>query len=680
MTLLAQALAEPALYAAWQKVEANGGMAGVDGVTIESYSAKLFGRLITLKKDLEQGRYVPMPLLEFPIPKDNGKIRYLAVPTVRDRVIQTAVARVLGPKLDAQFEDPSYGYRPGRSVQQAIARVADYRDQGYQWVVDADITTFFDNIDHDILMAKLAQAVPDDDSLWPLIRMWLAAVVQPAMAEQSRLLTKGVPQGSPLSPLLANLYLDGFDEAIIDASLRLVRFADDFLILCRQREDAEDALELTETVLQQLKLKLNPEKTQITHFEQGIQFLGVRFIKDLMTAEDPDAAPWLIPKAPDDVPASLPQTTQQQPEQQSSHVSRLEEEPEWQDEADAWRHHTENTIEDTLQRTLYIHEQGLKLLKEGERLVVARKREMVTSIPLYRLDHIVIHGNALISTALLRFSQQERIAIHFNHLNGSPAAQLGHAKGSVVLQQEQHIKLADPQWKMHFARAHVSAKIANMRAVIRRYNRRREDPALWQLEHAMAQMAEKAKYSKELEVLRGTEGMATRYYFQAFKLLLPEAWQFEGRNRQPPADAINCLLSYGYGVLYNSINAFLTRRGLSPWIGTLHAIKHGHAALASDMMEEYRAPVIDVIVLQWAMQNGNQPETLFHDPNANRLVLTPEARKAFIEQFEARLRATAKHPKLKRSHNYQYLMHWQINHYAKVLLGQDETYTPFYIK
>lgn len=211
--LLRQALTLTRLHEAFARVSANHGQAGVDGVEIESFAAELASRLAGLRADVLGQRYQPAPLKRIWLPRPGKAPRPLGVPTVRDRVLQTAVAQTITPLLEAEFEECSYAYRQGRSVRMAVERIGVLQRQGYAWVVEADIERFFDCIPHPRLLAELRAVVPDEE-LVALVGLWLTAPVQDgATLAQSSL---GVPQGAPISPLLANLYLDHLDEAMID--------------------------------------------------------------------------------------------------------------------------------------------------------------------------------------------------------------------------------------------------------------------------------------------------------------------------------------------------------------------------------------------------------------------------------------------------------------------------------
>lgn len=180
-------------------------------------------------------------------------------------------------QLLMKFEDVSFAYRKGRSVKLAVHRIRDLREQGYRYVVEADIDSYFDNINHDLLMTKVASLIPDEKVI-KLIEQWVRAEVYDG--RQVYKLEKGIPQDTVLSPMLANLFLDEFDEAIISNGFKLVRYSDDFIILSKTYNDAERALELTEDMLNQMEITLDEEDTHITEFKSGFKFLGVVFMQD----------------------------------------------------------------------------------------------------------------------------------------------------------------------------------------------------------------------------------------------------------------------------------------------------------------------------------------------------------------------------------------------------------------
>lgn len=264
---------------AWKRVKANRGSGGVDKVSIAQFAKNKGQNLREMHRVLRNKKYKPMPARRAYIPKpDKGK-RPLGIPTIRDRIVQQALLNTFErfDVFESKFLDCSYGFRPKRNAHQAIEEVERLRDQGYAWAVDADIEGFFDAVDHKLLM-KLVEEEVSDGSVLKLISLFLKAGV---MEEQRFLATTlGTPQGGVISPLLANIYLHPFDTEITGKGHKLVRYADDFLVLCKSREEAEKALADVREALARLRLSLSDEKTRLAHFSEGVQFLGFEIFEE----------------------------------------------------------------------------------------------------------------------------------------------------------------------------------------------------------------------------------------------------------------------------------------------------------------------------------------------------------------------------------------------------------------
>jgi len=275
--LIDKVFALETLKAAWTKVQANDGAAGVDGQSIERFAAKADDYLAELSAALREGSYRPQAVKRVEIPKEDGKTRPLGIPTVKDRIVQQAVRLVIEPIFEAGFRDESYGFRPGRGCHDALREVDGLIKDGYTFVVDADLAGYFDSIPHDRLMARVEAKVSDGRVL-DLIRGWLKADILKGLETWTP--TRGSPQGAVISPLLANIYLDPLDAFVARRGYRMVRYADDFVILCRTHTEAESALADVRAWVNENGLALHPEKTQVGDCRQpgqGFEFLGYRF-------------------------------------------------------------------------------------------------------------------------------------------------------------------------------------------------------------------------------------------------------------------------------------------------------------------------------------------------------------------------------------------------------------------
>ena len=277
-SLIDKVYAPANLFASYAKVAANGGAAGVDHVTVEDFTKRLSRNLEKLAAQLQDGTYRPQAVRRVNIPKPGTQeTRPLGIPTVRDRVVQGALRHVLEPIFERQFAETSYGFRPGRGCKDALRRVDRLLKQGYRYTVDVDLKSYFDSIPHDKLLDEVHKHVADGRVL-ALIEAFLKAEILDGMRHWTP--ESGAPQGAVLSPLLSNLYLNDLDRGMARSGYEMTRYADDLVIQCRTREEAERALAAVEAWTRARGLALHPTKTKIVDAQsEGFEFLGYRFVK-----------------------------------------------------------------------------------------------------------------------------------------------------------------------------------------------------------------------------------------------------------------------------------------------------------------------------------------------------------------------------------------------------------------
>jgi RNA-directed DNA polymerase len=272
--LLERILSRPNMLKAWERVKANQGAPGIDNMPVEDFMAFAREHWVMIRASLLAGTYLPLPVKRVEIPKPTGGTRPLGIPTVLDRLIQQAIAQVLLPIFDPSFSRSSFGFRPGRSAHEAVYQVCDYIRKGYRIAVDADLSKFFDTVDHDVLMCRVGKKIRDKRVLSLIGKYLRAGVMIKGRRQETR---KGVPQGGPLSPLLANILLDDLDKELEQRGHCFARYADDFVILVKSRRAGQRVMAgITPFLERKLKLRINQEKSQVASTNE-ITFLGFTF-------------------------------------------------------------------------------------------------------------------------------------------------------------------------------------------------------------------------------------------------------------------------------------------------------------------------------------------------------------------------------------------------------------------
>lgn len=276
MRLIEMILSEENLKEAIRRVKSNKGVPGVDKMTVYEIDTYFEENMEDIKQSILDKKYKPQPVKRVYIPKPNGKKRPLGIPTVRDRVIQQAIAQVLSNIYDDKFSDNSYGFRPNRSAHHAITKTLEYLNEGYDWVIDLDIEAYFDTVNHDKLISILRENVNDSTTLHLIRKFLQAGIMEDGLIKSS---TIGMPQGGPLSPILSNIYLDKFDKELEERGLHFVRYADDSNIFVKSEMSANRVMKsVTSWLERKLFLKVSATKTKVVRPTRS-NFLGFSYVK-----------------------------------------------------------------------------------------------------------------------------------------------------------------------------------------------------------------------------------------------------------------------------------------------------------------------------------------------------------------------------------------------------------------
>lgn len=674
--LFEQIIHPASLHAAWRKVRSNRGAAGGDGVTVEQFEQERDVNLARLALELKAGLYRPGPLRNVDIPKRGGPgMRTLDIPCIVDRVAQTAVATVLGELIEPHLEESSYAYRPGRSAAQAVARVASLRRQGFTWVVEGDIRAFFDEIPHKPLLDVFSKYAPDAD-LIDLIELWLESFADDGV---------GLAQGSPISPVLANLYLDAVDEAIESKGVRLVRFADDFVLLTRSEAQAHGALERMSALLAQYCLRLHPDKTRIVPFEQAFRFLGALFVRSIVIEDSKEEPPHstTAPKlarrlgtAPSDeeLEAAGPATTltsnliRRQQVAASETVEPIE--------------NDENNFEEAsphAARVLYMLEAERTLGVSGACFAVLDEGREIALLPGKRLGRIEVGPGAAITDAALRLALAWRTPIYF--LDGYGRTD-GMLLPGLAPKPELHLSQAalclDPERRLTVACSLVAGRLHNQRTLLKRLNQRRKLRIVAEACDRIEHVCRKVPSAETLSELMGMEGQGTADYWPALSACLLHGWKLKTRERHGddgPFGPVNAVLNWTASLLTRDLSAIVHRVGLHPGISTLHTTGGDREACVFDLIEEFRAPLAEGLTVYLFNNRILQAED-FTELEDGRCRVASGAGSKLIRTYEKWLARIVKSPRQGTRISWRALMEEQA--YAFVRTAQEGSeYQPY---
>jgi CRISPR-associated protein Cas1 len=616
------------LWEAFERVQKNAGCAGTDAVTVQQFSRRASQLLPLLLERVSQGKYRPFPLLEIVVEKKLGsaETRRLLVPTVADRILQTAVARHLSHSFEEEFLECSFAYRPGRSVDRAIGRIRKCYELGFRFVVDADISDYFDQVDHRLLLQRLAGR-PLGDAIQGLLKLWVKAPVW--NGSKILPLRAGIPQGSPISPLLANFFLEDFDRELEKSGRKLIRYSDDFVILAKTSEEAQQSLLETETLLAQSHLELNDGKTRIADFAHGFRFLGAFFLGEgIWIPWGRERHPGRIVFMARPLPAALRARFETAPPKSAMEIALARVEP--------IRPPSHDTGRSDPVAYLYLTEQGSILRKAGDRLLVEKEDEVLLDLPYHKLEAVLLFGNVQVTTQAMAELLEKGVSLSLFSRQGQYRGALEPPRGkNIDLRIAQFSTFRDGAAALAAAKRVVAAKIANGLAVLDLY-RRHSDPG-HQFDTRRAALAgslSSCENAADIAALDGVEGAAAREYFQLLMQFNVSELGWPGRVKHPATDPLNALMSLTYTLVMNELCALLEGAGLDPYLGFLHQVDYGRPSLALDLLEPFRHAVADRLVLTLVNKRLLEAADFQSGGPGHGVFLEPKAMKRYFAEYE----------------------------------------------
>ncbi|MCK6685847.1 MAG: CRISPR-associated endonuclease Cas1 [Thermoanaerobaculia bacterium] len=659
----AESRLEDALESTCQRSEAP----GVDGMTPETFAAAKRTFLPALASSLRDGSFEPGPLLGLLMEKDSGGVRALAVPTVADRVAGRAVSSVLTPAVETLLEDCSHGYRHDYSRRGAAEAIQKAYREGFRFVLDADITSFFDSVRWDLLSKRLRALYPGDP-LTALVEKWIQAPV--VFHGQTIERVAGLPQGSPLSPLLANLFLDEFDEELLGADFRLVRFADDFVILSKDLAHAEAAKKAAETALAALGLSLNEEKTGIRSLDAGFTYLGYIFCKSMVLEREKEAATVHEGNAGAGLRAEdLPRNSWLTQVPLSS-IRRLPRPGKKSEVGPEIVPLSEAPPEGYERSPLYLTSPAIHMELKGDAIRLEAPPAPPRTVPLQRISHLVFVGRPRATVPVLLALSHRGVPSYFCGRDGKLAAALEPQEPDWTVWMAQARFLERQEARAAFARSVVRAKLHNAAALLVRAGMDRASA------DEIRALETQCLNKEDMDTIRGLEGRGAVVFFGAVRESLAREWGFSGRKKHPSTDPVNSMLSLGYTVLLGHVATGLAMAGLNPRLGIFHEERGTRMALGCDLQEEFRS-LVDGYVLGLIRQ-GRVRRTDFEwaEDETGACFLSGEFRRTFFVGLEKRFTESISEGD-GVSQTYLQLFHRQALRVKEVVTGRAATYLPF---
>lgn len=578
--LAATAFTLESLQQNWRELEVRDLADGIPSWGLRRFQPQADEIIERTVTELADDLWQPQPLTELTI-ATNRKQRTLHIPSVIDRIVARAVLNAVTPHVDPELGTAAYAYRPGRGVSDAVQQVVRFRDEGLYWVVRTDVKDCFPSIPQGLAF-RLLHALLPDTSLDPVLTA-LECRHYRSRSGGLRPLT-GVPQGCPLSPILANLVLRHLDDALLTQGFPTVRYGDDLLIAATSQAEAWEALRVANHAIEELDMELNNTKTTVQTFDDGFTYLGEDF--------GPKYPPLLA----------------------------------------------EHRVDEPDDKVLYAGVQGGRVrVKEGRVLVESKDKTTLLDVPTGQVRRIVCFGSVGLSAGARSWALSQDVEVVFASRKGSYLGTLhSHSDAWRPARLMAQLTIQDSPRALRIGQAIVSAKISNQQTVLRSFNRRSTVEAVTD---AIGQLRELQKMVPEattpMEIM-GLEGAAARFYFPALGTLVPAELQFSTRSRQPPQDPVNSALSLLYTILLGECVTALHAAGLDPGIGVLHSVQENRPSLALDLMEEFRPLVVDQVVMEATRLKRFRPEHARREPKRG-VLLTKAGKDALLLGYERRM-------------------------------------------
>lgn len=593
--LLARLASDSVLMAAWVSVREADLEDGHQSQAGRRFERDALTNLTRLRASLYDGSWRPGPVSRFAAPAE--PTRMLTVSALEDRIVERALADVLGPRIDTGLSPYCFAYRRGLGVRDAVTALRESMAGGATHVARADVRHAFDEVPRRKSIESLAAHVPDQR---------VTAIVEHLLArlDDDGLDGLGIPQGSAVSPILLNLYLSPLDLFLLDKGFVPIRYADDLAIPVDSEKEGWTVLREVSEFLGQLALELNAQKCRVEAVASGVDFLGQR-IGPLGTPDPAD---------------------------QHVHPRRM---------------------------SLYVMGHGSLARLAAGHIRVMRDGQTTASVSLNRVRSIVLGGSAHATTPLLRAAAHKGIEVFLLDDAGQYEGRVSRRRGGDVRVRQAQFRAADdPDLTLSIARQIVADKIANMRVLILRDLRRR----------GRSDQGSKSRVARELEgwahhaltaathhSLMGIEGIAARVYFAWLSDVIPGDWGFAGRNRRPPRDPVNAMLSYCYTLLTGEVISAVEIAGLDPDLGFLHSPRWGRPALALDLVEPWRPVLTDATVLTLIRSGSIGPEDFLSDQDSG-CRMSDKARKALLVAYERRMLTPAGSAEVRGKRPYRELL------------------------